>query len=297
MALPAVSDIYRARRGVREYELYHMATPRSATPEYHAHDFYEFYFFIAGDTTVYIEEYTHKLHPGDVVIFPPGYMHRVLHQTPDAFYERMLIYASQEELKTMGSRDYSLLKVLEDCIGRSQFRFSLDTESFEHCRLAIYDMIHSAIDNKRPAQSLINRCRVQLLLATLCAWFEEMKGMAEMSPPDRIGLVIAYINEHVDKPLSLEKLSGLFFISKYHLLREFKRRTNKSIYQFILSKRVNLAKLVLQSGLPPSQAAARCGFSDYSSFFKAFKKETGVSPNHYIAALKNADGQRPSRGI
>ena len=286
MSVFSAWDLRKPLSGMQEYELYHMASPRSSTPEYHCHDFYEFYFFIAGDTTVFIEEYTHKLSPGDVVIFPPGYMHRVFHHNPEAFYERMLIYISPDELSKMSNHDYSLSDVLADCVKRSQFRFSLSAENFEYCRFTIYEIIRDTIDQTRPSQSLKNRCRVNLLLAVLCGWFEEMKTEEESAPVDRIGRVIAHINEHVNEALSLDILSSLFFTSKYHLLREFKRRTNKSIYQFILSKRVNLAKLVLQSNLAPTEAAAHCGFGDYSSFYKAFKKETGLSPNQYMAAMR-----------
>lgn len=266
--------------------MYHLASPWIRTPVYHSHDFYEFYFYIAGDATIHIEEYSHRLRPGDVVFFPPGYMHRAFHHTPEVYYERMLIYVPRDVLRSMGNNDFSLVDVLDGCVARSQFCFPLSKEKFEHCRFAIYEIIRDAKDHQRPCQSLMNRCRVNLLLTTLLNWFEEMKDKQTAEPMDRIGRVIAYINEHIAENLTLDTLSGQFFISKYHLMREFKKRTNRSIYQFILSKRVNLAKLTLQSGVSPSDAAVRCGFDDYSSFYRAFRGEIGLSPNQYLAALK-----------
>lgn len=287
----AAGDLYHPLEGGQEYELYHIASPRMTTPEYHCHDFYEIYWFISGDASVYVEEYAYALAPGDVIIFPPGYMHRAVHHTPEAFYERMFLYIPRDVLRGMGNRDYSLVEVLDACVARAQFRLSLNAERLEHCRYAIHEIIRDAQDNPQPSQSLINRCRVNLLLTMLCQWLEERKAEPGAQPIGRVGNVISYINEHIAEDLSLDALSGHFYISKYHLMRLFKAHTDRSIYQFVLSKRVNLAKLMLQSGVSPSEAALRCGFGDYSSFFKAFRKETGLSPKQYLSRLRAGERQ------
>ena len=279
-------DLFHPLEDGQEFELYHIASPRMTTPEYHSHDFYEIYWFISGDASAYVEEYAYSLAPGDVVIFPPGYMHRAVHHNPEAFYERMFLYIPRDVLRGMGNRDYALVDVLDACAARAQFRFALSAERFEHCRYAVHEIIRDALDNAQPCQSLINRCRVNLLLTLLCSWFEELKGEPGALPTGRIGSVISYINEHIAEDLSLDTLSSHFYISKYHLMRLFKSYTDRSIYRFILAKRVTLAKLMLQSGASPSEAALRCGFGDYSSFYKAFRKETGLSPNRYLACLR-----------
>lgn len=275
----------------QEYELYHMANPRRTTPAYHSHDFYEIYFFISGDASAYIEEYAFRLHSGDVVIFPPGVMHRAFFHNPEAYYERMFMYISRETLRGMGNRDYSLLEVIDGCIARAQFRHHLSAEDFSYCRFMINEIISDAIDNMQPYQSLINKCKMNLLMTMLCKWFGESKDEQNPRSIDRIGNVIAYINQHLDEDLSLDELGSRFFVSKYHLMREFKSYTNRTVYQYILSKRVNQAKLMLQSGVGPSDVALRCGFGDYSSFYKAFKKETELSPNQYLNCLRA--GQQP----
>jgi AraC-like DNA-binding protein len=100
--------------------------------------------------------------------------------------------------------------------------------------------------------------------------------------------VIAYINEHIGQELSLDEVSGHFYISKFHLIREFKSYTNRSVYQYIVAKRIIQAKLLMQSGVPPTKVYLKCGFREYSSFYKAFKKETGLSPQQYIACLSSS---------
>lgn len=264
-----------------EYALYHVACPRRLTPEFHSHDFYEVYFFIAGDVSAYIEQYAYRLHPCDVVIFPPGVMHRAFFHNTEAYYERMLIYITRSALRLMGDEDCSLLDTIDRCIARRQFRFSLSEDNFQYCKHAIHEMIEGAIDGVPPYQGLINRCKMNLLMALLCKWFGETEQEQVARAPNRIAAVIAYINEHLCEALSLDTLSSRFFISKYHLMREFKSYTNRTIYQYILSKRINQAKLMLHGGGGPVDVCQRCGFGDYSSFYRAFRKETGISPNQY----------------
>lgn len=291
-------DLLNPLEGNHKYELYHISSHRWSTPEYHVHDFYEFYFFISGDAEALIEEFSTPLRPGDIVVFPPGFMHRAHHHNPHTYYERMLIYLPRNVLRAMGSPEYSLLDVLDACVARSQFLFSLGKKKFEHCCYNINEIINDEVEYKQPSQSLINYYRVSLLATQLCHWFEEaskkdLTGPASAHSVDSIGNIIAYINEHLTEDLSLECLSNKFFISKYYLMHEFKARTNMSVHQFIMQKRVNLARMMLQFGINPSEAAARCGFGDYSCFYRAFRKENGLSPNQYLSAVRKQLQEQP----
>lgn len=90
-----------------------------------------------------------------------------------------------------------------------------------------------------------------------------------------------YINQHLDEDLSLDKLAAFFFVSKYHISHIFKDNMGISLHQYILKKRLHACKNAILSGQPVNQVCTQCGFSDYTSFYRAFKKEYGASPKEY----------------
>ncbi len=277
-------DILNPMQDEREYELYHHFSHRRKTPEFHSHDFYEIYFFISGDVSFYIEEYACRMKPNDVVIVPPGRMHRAYFQNPEAYYERMFIYISKSALRDMGVNDFSILDIIDERVARGIFCHSLSDKDF-HAFLQVISEIISNEVGAPPYQRLINRCKLTMMLTRMCELFSQTEEEPSSPSVKRVAAVIAYINERISQDLSLDELSSQFFISKYHLIREFKSYTNKSVYQYIVAKRIIQAKLLMQSGIHPTDVYLKCGFREYSSFFKAFKKETDMSPQQYLACL------------
>jgi AraC-like DNA-binding protein len=92
-----------------------------------------------------------------------------------------------------------------------------------------------------------------------------------------------YIGENLSSPLSLEEIAGKLFISKYHLSHAFSREVGVSVYRYIMLRRLMLARQQLSDGETAVQVCRSCGFSDYASFYRAFKSEYGISPREYTA--------------
>lgn len=107
----------------------------------------------------------------------------------------------------------------------------------------------------------------------------------EISSNAQVDSILSYINQHIEEPLSLEQLSSHFFLSSSYLCRLFKSATGTTINKYITAKRISHAKELLAEGYTVSEASIKCGFNDYSNFFKAFTKATKVSPKKYAQFL------------
>lgn len=89
----------------------------------------------------------------------------------------------------------------------------------------------------------------------------------------KLAAVHAYIDDHFSEDLSLEKLSSMFYISKYYLTREYRRIYGTTIFQHIISARINYGKELLRySDKSVEDIAHLCGFNDQSYFARQFKK-------------------------
>jgi len=99
---------------------------------------------------------------------------------------------------------------------------------------------------------------------------------------DRIASVIDYINLNLSEDLSLDKIAKEFYISKFYLSKIFKANTGSAIGDFIIKKRLVYAKHLINGGSTPGNACIQSGFSDYSSFYKNYKKYFGVSPSNSL---------------
>ena len=105
---------------------------------------------------------------------------------------------------------------------------------------------------------------------------------SDRSMDDKISQIREYIDSHFASRLSLEELSEHFFISKYHLAREFKRITGITFGSYLLGKRISHAKQLLRFSSEPIDFISRdCGISDTGYFIKVFKKSEGMTPNQY----------------
>lgn len=119
-----------------------------------------------------------------------------------------------------------------------------------------------------------------LLLNTIRLALTKQEQISEKNP-EFIRDVIAYINQNVVHTPSLDDLAEKFYVSKYYLSHRFKEYTQTTIHQYILMKKINLAKEYLGSGISPQIVCEKCGFSTYSNFYKAFTAQTGISPGNY----------------
>ncbi len=112
-------------------------------------------------------------------------------------------------------------------------------------------------------------------------------GKKDIEYDKQIEEIINYIKENLQENLSIGTLSSKFFINKYYLMHKFKSQTGYTLHKYIQQKRLAFSKSLIIKGHKITEIYLKCGFGDYSSFIRAFKKAYGVSPKDYYKNFKN----------
>ena len=132
------------------------------------------------------------------------------------------------------------------------------------------------------AESLANILAVHLI-RHVAAPHRPARGLDGVLPRGRLRAVVEYIEEHLDAGPSLEQMAAVARLSIYHFARQFKAATGLPPHQYVIARRVERAKHLLQGrgDLSLAQVAAHAGFSDQSHFSHHFKRLVGVTPGQF----------------
>jgi AraC family transcriptional regulator len=132
------------------------------------------------------------------------------------------------------------------------------------------------------AESLANVLAVHLIRHLLAPRRPE-RGRDGALPRGRLRAVVEYIEEHLNAGPTLGQMAAVARLSVYHFARQFKAATGLPPHQYVIARRIERTKHLLQEGtdLSLAEVAAHAGFSDQSQFTYHFKRIAGVTPGQF----------------
>lgn len=260
----------------QDFQLSHNRDPYFRTMEFHAHDFLELYYFLDGSVTYYIEDQVYDLCPGDLLIIPAGKMHRPVIANEHAAYERMVLWITPQYLQGIDSPAGDLQKNLQK-VGEHGYCVPFRGDETVFVTALLKKLLYMQKNDTDPK---FCAGAVELYLWTIFRSYGVI-DTTHRNETQVIPQVIRYITAHFSEPLTLEDIAAEFFVSKSYLNRHFKAYTNSTVYAYIMALRLTHARRMLREGIPAVEAGRECGFSDYSTFYKAFKTQTGLSPQQF----------------
>ena len=258
-------------------------TPIQGDFPMHIHnDSHEIYCFLSGDAGYSVEGNRYQLAHGDLMLMRKGEVHHLMLNS-DVRYERMVVnfdLSSPSELDPDGR----LLAAFND---RSLGKYNHYPASLFPDNQWLY-YIQKMEGCPTPQQKF---CYLLPLLNDLADCFETVKNSDAHVEKDRAAAVIKYINRHLSDDLSLISLAERFYLSKTHLNRLFKQSTGTTVWDYIIVKRLFLARKLINAGESPSKVYSQCGFQDYTTFYRAYKQHFGVCPKYDAPRFRTNSGK------
>lgn len=243
----------------------------------HCHSFHEIYYFVEGDADYLVEGKEYRLTPNSLILLSPHTLHGVRVNSA-ADYVRCAIHF---EVAAVPPEHRQIL--LSPFPGNK--KNSPKEVFYEHTdHYELITFFRQFVDSQKQPEPLCSQyypIYLQGLLAQISLISQSLRPTTITSNvSDTITDIIHYVNEHLAAPLSLDLLSARFFISKYYLNRAFKKATGTTVMDYVIYKRVIMARQLILNGHTASDAAIRSGFGDYSSFYRSYRKIMGQSPRN-----------------
>lgn len=270
------------------FKIFHIRDKKDIKFEYHHHDFSKIVILIDGDLTYYIEGKAYILKPWDILFVNKNEIHKPV-VNPNKYYERIVIWLNPDFMAKYAQGNNDLLKCFEVAIKNNYNLLRLNMKSIEIIKNLIQDIQNCNNSNEFGSEILKESLFVQLmvLMNRLFLNSDKNRDIEDIQYDKTIEGVLNYINSNLENDLSIDTIASEFFISKYYLMRKFKNQIGSSIHNYVVQKRLILARSLISDGLSMSSVCSRCGFNDYSSFVRAFKKVYGVSPINYNPTIHN----------
>lgn len=270
----------------QHFRIFHLRDVSLKPIPFHYHDFNKIILFISGEGRYIIEGKDYPLQPRDILFVRAGQIHKPV-TIPGKAYERIVIYVSEDFLQHWQKAEWGEARSqLDYCFQRAQETSSVmhTPKGQDHDLLFHMKKLEKVAHNQGFANQLYTEILFVefMILLNRAMMDNQLQQRSSAAYDPRIQQLLEYINTHLAEELSINQLSQITLMSKYYMMRSFKAATGFSIHQYISSKRMIMARELLKnSSASITDICYQCGFQDYSTFSREFKKQFNLTPREY----------------
>ncbi|MGN0149269.1 MAG: AraC family transcriptional regulator [Clostridia bacterium] len=242
----------------------------------HIHKCHEIIHIVEGEFFYNVEGKEYRLSGGDLILtkpdelhsfsFPKGceYKREFLHIYPN-FLERFP--EASEILNSRQSGNLNLIPV------EKVKKYNIDkifNEMYIYCA-----------DPLPETDLMVLLCAVQMILKLNHIWFNDTPKYRDVITDAKTNSIRDYIDRHCMEDITAASVAEAVFMSQAYASRFFKEKTGMTIKTYLNMRRITNAKNLIMEGNKVTNVFARCGFKDYSTFYRAFVKYVGMTPEEF----------------
>jgi len=263
---------YEKRGYLQEnFRLFHLSTPQAPNVELHYHEFCKLLLLVKGRGSYVVEGQRYLLQPGDAVLIGSRRVHRPELEA-EVPYERIILFLSPEFLQRFSTEEFRLAQCFE---GEPVLRLR------EPGRRRLFDLaaaLERDLAGEEYGREVLSTGDLLRLLVHVMRQ-QRCRGVRPVETRNsRVLEMMRYIDAHLEEELDIDTLAEAFYISKYHMMRLFRRETGSTVGDYLTRRRLLRARDLIDRGMRATEACYRSGFGSYSSFTRAYSKYMGSTP-------------------
>ena len=229
----------------------------------HVHPYYELMYIDGGEVEFMVENRRYILKKGDVLIVKPAQYH----------YARRLFAVPYARYCIGFAPEFTFDKKFTEEILEAGEKFSIEDGSpfAEMAKILREKARTTSTHDVVFFQSMIDAMLISLEDAK-----PELDGI--IAGENNFQKILTHINRHLTTIKSVDDISSALFFSKSYIMHLFKSELRVGVMQYVRNKKILLAHQKIRKGEKPTEVYAKCGFSNYPSFYRAYCAYFGESP-------------------
>ncbi len=271
---------------LEDFRLFHLQDAQGTKIDYHYHEFHKLLLLRSGSGSYSVEGQRYAITAGDIVLVGRRCVHRPEFE-PGVPYERTIIYISPEFLQSHSTEDCSL----EDCFSGNPSHVLRLPEKQRRKLTALADTLEQELSGNGYGRVILSNGLLLGLLVEIGRALQQDGPAPEPITPhnSRVLDILRYLDAHLTEDITIDDLAEQFYLSKYHMMRIFRKETGDSIHGYLTDRRLLHAKDLIAKGKSATEACFLSGWHSYSSFTRAYSKRFGTTPTGRNDAAVRAD--------
>lgn len=256
------------------------------TKKIKSNKYYKILFILSGDCYVKLENQYQICSTDSIILISPNNKIDIESKSKQSLvvYELAI---TMELLNKLSDEEVDLVKSFNTVPFECTIIDS-NTETSMLIKNILKKLVYIKEENYKFADNLYikNTLSIVLVLILRSCIYEDPKQKSKKNKPFLIDDIFAYINNHITEEISLDHLEKEFYVSKFHISREFKKATGVTLHRYIVKTKLDLCKRLIEEGYSLTYISQICGIGSYNNLFRVFKKEFGITPKEYYNEVK-----------
>ena len=264
-----------------------MNVAQSLRTDYHSSMNLIFIFFIKGVGEIKINGTVHKINAGSIILLNPSeyFLFTVDNNT---FHERIVLFTNIKMVKTFPCDCSAVFSHLYQRKAGTQNIISSEIVKKYNLENLFYELLDAARDKSELSTPLSICKAIEIMCKTNKILTVIPPTNTTNIPTDSmIEHILSYVNENYTKDINIQQIADRFSIHRSYLSHKFKKLTGISLWNYVILRRIQKFNNSIVANDCLEKAAYEAGFSNYSNFFRLYKKHMGITPLEFKQQFEN----------